>query len=436
MARQGPRGTPHEARGSGRLWPPVALRVNHLLSMGYRRACALESPGKGNASKRAGADDIRPLACGMDDDLLNHALVRGPICGFAKDGPDSGRGPRAIVPHHRENHAANVDGDNFIRGAGNHGGPFRGIPVSGISAYPVCNDVYERGRIHGVGKLRFVDLVWCGAFISRAPGNYNYIRSWYDLCRHARLEWQLIAFHCRSRFCGFACGNLYSKIAQESVRTLSNHSSSEISPGQILAALAPFGISLSDDQVSKIQEYVRLMLKWNKFTSLTSIVAPAEIINRHFGESMFAASLLPIETGRLVDVGSGAGFPGLALKILCPGVHVSLVESNKKKSAFLAEVIRTLGLSQVDVVPMRFEELRPGEDFADFITARAVGGFSDLLRWSRTALSRRGHLLLWVGGEDITSITNSKGWIWNPPARIPESQRRFILVGRYIGEGR
>lgn len=215
---------------------------------------------------------------------------------------------------------------------------------------------------------------------------------------------------------------------------MSNSMNSEIGKGQILVALAPFGVRLSDDQIAKVQEYMRLLLKWNNLTSLTSITDPTEIVSRHFGESMFAASLLPLEKGRLVDIGSGAGFPGLALKILCPHVHVTLIESNKKKSAFLSEVIRTLDLSEVEVLSARFDEIRPEGDFTNFITARAVGGFPKLLRWSRTALSRRGHLLLWVGGEDITSIMNSKAWIWNPPARIPESQRRYILVGRYVGE--
>jgi 16S rRNA (guanine527-N7)-methyltransferase len=215
---------------------------------------------------------------------------------------------------------------------------------------------------------------------------------------------------------------------------MSNSIHSEIGKEQVLAALAPFGVHLSDDQVAKIQTYVRLLLKWNKLTSLTSITDPAEIVSRHFGESMYAATLLPVENGRLVDIGTGAGFPGLALKILNPALHVVLIESNKKKSAFLAEVARTLEFPEIEILSVRFEEIRPEGDFANFITARAVGGFPALLRWSKMALSRRGHLMLWVGGEDITSITNFKGWIWNPPARIPESQRRFILVGRYIGE--
>jgi len=213
------------------------------------------------------------------------------------------------------------------------------------------------------------------------------------------------------------------------------NSNSELSNAQVSAAVAPFGVQLSLDQISKVKEYIRLLLKWNRLMSLTTVTDPLEIVGRHFGESMFAAARFPVENCRLADVGSGAGFPGLAIKILRPDVHVTLIESSKKKCAFLSEVTRALELTGVEVLPMRFEEIRPKEEFANFITARAVGGFSDILRWSRTALSRRGHLGLWVGGEDITSISNAVGWIWSPPERIPESQRRYILIGQYIGEG-
>jgi 16S rRNA (guanine527-N7)-methyltransferase len=209
----------------------------------------------------------------------------------------------------------------------------------------------------------------------------------------------------------------------------------ELSKTQVAVAVAPYGIQPSGEQIEKILAYVRLLLKWNRHMSLTAITDPAEIVGRHFGESMFAASAIPVENCRLADVGSGAGFPGLALKIVRPGLNLSLIESSKKKSAFLSEVARTLDLSNVEVLTTRFEDIRPVEGFTDFVTSRAVGGFPDLLRWSKTALTKRGHVLLWVGGEDVTRISNTEGWIWNPPMRIPESQRRFLLVGRYIGGG-
>ncbi len=206
----------------------------------------------------------------------------------------------------------------------------------------------------------------------------------------------------------------------------------ELSDSQIAASIASLGMHLTTEQMSMIREYIILLLKWNNLVSLTSITDPVDIVARHFGESMFAASLLPFQNGRLADVGSGAGFPGLALKILHNDLKVVLVESNKKKSAFLSEIVRSLALSDVEVLPTRFEEVRVETGFVNFVTARALGGFPEILRWSKMALSPRGHLILWVGGDDSTKISSTPGWTWQPAVRIPESQRRFILIGRPI----
>jgi len=198
---------------------------------------------------------------------------------------------------------------------------------------------------------------------------------------------------------------------------------------QILSTLSPFQISPSNDQISKIREYLRLLLKWNQSVNLTSVVDPVEILSRHFGESMFVSCLISVENCRLADLGAGAGFPGLALKIACPNLRLTLIESNKKKCAFLSEVVRSLELKDVQVLPLRFEETRVATDFADIIAARALGQFPDVLRWVKGALARRGHVILWLGAQDTTKLSATPGWIWQPAVKIPESQRRFVLIG-------
>jgi 16S rRNA (guanine527-N7)-methyltransferase len=205
-----------------------------------------------------------------------------------------------------------------------------------------------------------------------------------------------------------------------------------LSEDQVKSSLSPFGVHLSVEQSLQTREYIRLLLKWNQSVSLTSIVDPLEILVRHFGESMFVCSLLPVENCRLADLGSGAGFPGLALKIACSGLHLILIESNKKKCAFLSEVVRALELTNVEIMPIRFDEIRATPDFSEIITARAIGGFSDIIRWAKSALARRGHAIFWLGGEDTTKVSSSPGWIWQPAVKIPESQRRFVLIGRPI----
>jgi 16S rRNA (guanine527-N7)-methyltransferase len=202
----------------------------------------------------------------------------------------------------------------------------------------------------------------------------------------------------------------------------------------IAKALVPFRMAASDDQISKIREYIALLLRWNRSISLTTVTEPLEIVGRHFGESMYAANLLPVENCRLADVGTGAGFPGLALKIACPSLRVVLIESNKKKCAFLSEIVRALHLENVEIRSERFEGVRPDTVSADIVTCRAVGEFKELLGWSRRALTPHGHLALWLGADDATRIARTGGWAWQPAQRIPESQRRFILMGRPIDD--
>src|SRR5713101_6682500 len=118
----------------------------------------------------------------------------------------------------------------------------------------------------------------------------------------------------------------------------------------IRRALGEFNLLAYDDQVLQIQQYIEILLAWNEKVNLTAIRDPLEILYRHFCESMYASVAVPVENGRLADVGSGGGFPGLALKIIRPNLDVFLVESNIKKVAFLAEVIRELGLRGAQVL--------------------------------------------------------------------------------------
>ncbi len=205
--------------------------------------------------------------------------------------------------------------------------------------------------------------------------------------------------------------------------------------GQVVrSALERYGVALTDAQIYAIQRYVFLLLLWNQKVGLTSITDPREIIERHFGESMFAAGVVPIHHGRLADVGSGAGFPGLAIKLACPDLYVILIEANAKKTAFLAEVKRSLQLTGVEIVRSRLEELRVRSPYADFVSARALGSFHRLLRWSRGALAPNGRILLWLGADDAMKISMSSGWTWREPIPIPGSQRRVLLVGAPTSE--
>jgi 16S rRNA (guanine527-N7)-methyltransferase len=181
--------------------------------------------------------------------------------------------------------------------------------------------------------------------------------------------------------------------------------------------------------VLQIQQYMDILLAWNEKINLTAIRDPLEILNRHFCECMYAAVAVPVEDGRLADVGSGGGFPGLPLKIIRPELQVVLVESNIKKATFLAEVIRGLGLADTRVVVSRYEEL--GEEIAplDFVCSRALGDFAPFLEWAHSEKVAAQQVVLWIGARDLPDIQKIRTWEWREPIPVPHSLRRILLVG-------
>src|SRR5437899_9859057 len=201
----------------------------------------------------------------------------------------------------------------------------------------------------------------------------------------------------------------------------------------IRRALTEFSLPAYDDQVLQIQQYIKILLTWNEKVNLTAIRDPLEILHRHFCESMYAADALSLEKGRLADVGSGGGFPGLALKIIRPGLQVFLVESNIKKVTFLAEVIRELGLNGAQVLARRYEEL--GEEMAtlDYVCSRALGEFRIFLEWARSEQIAAKQVILWIGARDLDEIQKISTWDWQEPIPVPHSLRRLLLVGKKKG---
>jgi len=194
-------------------------------------------------------------------------------------------------------------------------------------------------------------------------------------------------------------------------------------------AVKDFQIELSPEQVVAVQEYMRILLFWNDKVNLTAIRDPMEILHRHFCESMYAAVTVPLEKGRLADVGSGGGFPGLPLKIVRPELEVYLIESNIKKATFLVEVVRELGMTDMHILVSRYEEL--GEEVAplDVICSRALGEFGKFLSWAGSAQVAAGQVVLWIGGRDLEEVRRCQDWEWREPITVPRSLQRFLLVG-------
>ena len=203
-----------------------------------------------------------------------------------------------------------------------------------------------------------------------------------------------------------------------------------ISEETVRRALGEFQISIDSQQVILIQQYIKTLLRWNEKLNLTGIRDPLEILYRHFCESMFAAGAIPVDKGRLADIGSGPGFPGIPLKIIRPELELCLVESNIKKGTFLAEVVRELKLTNSRVLISRYEEL--GEEVAplDYVCSRAVGEFESFLKWAGSNRVAAQQVIFWIGGRDLEEVRKNKNWGWQEPILIPKSLQRYLLVGK------
>lgn len=204
---------------------------------------------------------------------------------------------------------------------------------------------------------------------------------------------------------------------------------------RISALLEPFlAAPLSSIQLKSISIYIDMLLRWNRKLSLTAVRDPDSVVTRHFGESLFAAQRLflpssPVPRLQLVDVGSGAGFPGLPIKICVPELSVILIEANHKKAAFLREVIRALTLKGVDVFLGRAEDFAPHS--AGIVTMRAVERFERALPVAARLVRPGGLLALLIGESQVqTAAQVLPGFSWQASIPVPCSTARVLLVGR------
>ncbi len=190
-----------------------------------------------------------------------------------------------------------------------------------------------------------------------------------------------------------------------------------LSEDEIATLLTPY-LTPSPEILPQLSLYLDLLLKWNARTNLTAIRDPEEIVRRHFGESLFAARHLgPCDT--LLDLGSGAGFPGLPIALLHPEIHVTLAESQNKKATFLREAVRTLNIP-VEVWAARVETMPPARQFHT-VTLRAVDNMPAALA---AAAPRATHQLLLLTS---TPPTLPPDFTPEAPIPIPNTQSSILL---------
>ena len=194
---------------------------------------------------------------------------------------------------------------------------------------------------------------------------------------------------------------------------------------------------LTTNDLQRISTYIDILQHWNARINLTAIRDEEEIVARHFGESLFAARyLFPNRSAssagkavELADVGSGAGFPGIPIKLWAPGVSLTLIESNQKKATFLKEVTRALTLTDVNVQTSRAESVT-GASF-DVVILRAVERFESILPLAARLVAPGGGLALLIGQTQFPSAQAILPDLdWSQPISVPTSKSRVLVTAR------
>jgi 16S rRNA (guanine527-N7)-methyltransferase len=193
--------------------------------------------------------------------------------------------------------------------------------------------------------------------------------------------------------------------------------------------LAPFvpPAELDDPLLVSIEVHLSLLTRWNQHMNLTAVRTPEAMVERHFGESLFAARQLCSRDSQqeLFDLGSGAGFPGLPIKYWAPHLQLTLIESHGKKATFLREVGRALNLTAFTVFNSRAETI---SQRASLVTLRAVERFDRTLPVAASLVAPGGRLALLIGESQREHALSLLPAGVSSTVLLPSSQQRILLT--------
>lgn len=199
------------------------------------------------------------------------------------------------------------------------------------------------------------------------------------------------------------------------------------------AASASLGLGLSAAQVEQLLAYLALLAKWNRVYNLTAVRDPADMVSQHLVDSLAAVPALARhlggEPGRVLDVGSGAGLPGVVWAIARPGLQVECVDTVGKKTSFIQQASAELGLGGVRAVHGRVESLPAGGH--DVVTSRAFASLHDFTRWTRHHLAPNGVWLAMKGkhpSDELAALGAEVSVFHVEPLQVPGLAAERCLV--------
>ena len=172
--------------------------------------------------------------------------------------------------------------------------------------------------------------------------------------------------------------------------------------------LNKLGINITEEQLNKLNKFYKLLIEWNEKINLTRITEENEVYLKHFYDSLTIKKIIDLnEVETLCDVGTGAGFPGIVLKIMYPHLKITLVDSLQKRVNYLNSIIKDLELEDIQAIHSRGEDFK--EKF-DVVTARAVANIEKLVTYTMHLLNKDGQLVAMKGNieEELTESVQQK----------------------------
>lgn len=200
---------------------------------------------------------------------------------------------------------------------------------------------------------------------------------------------------------------------------------------------ATMGIHLTSQQVEQFSIYATELVKWSRRMNLTAIVAPDEIVAKHFMDSLAAFDLFN-DRQTVLDMGTGAGFPGLPLKLYRPSLSMVLIDGSRKKVNFVSHLIRLLALNEVRAIQIRSEKLS-SDNFHrhayDVVVSRAVCSLAELIPQTIAFVKPQGRILAWKAARveqeiaELLSLTEADGLAGGDGTRLAITQKKYDLPG-------
>ena len=209
--------------------------------------------------------------------------------------------------------------------------------------------------------------------------------------------------------------------------------------------LKAIGIELSDEQLEQFLTYYEMLIEKNKVLNLTAITDFDEVLEQHFEDSLSLIQAVDLEKSQaIIDLGTGAGFPGIPLKIAFPNLQITLADSLNKRILFLDDVIRELGLTGIDTVHGRAEDIAKNSDYRekfDLCVSRAVANLSTLSEYCLPFVKIGGKFISYKAGECDEEVAASKSSIFLLGGKISdikkfelgESGRAFVIIDKVSG---